>query len=86
MYLCTFTSYQVSGFSDDLFEDEEEDDGLILSREIEDCERREYGQIGVNVYAEYFRAGGLHFAAVFLALSLAMQCLKGTHFSDVCIT
>ena len=66
----------MSGFSDDFYDDEEEDDGLILSREIEDSERREYGQIGVNVYAEYFRAGGLHFAAVFLALSLAMQCLK----------
>ena len=66
----------MSGFSDDFYEDEEDDDGLILSRDIANSERREYGQIGVNVYAVYFRAGGLHFAAVFLALSLAMQCVK----------
>ena len=49
---------------------------MILSRESSNPERREYGQIGVNVYLEYFRAGGLQFSAIFLLLSFGLQSLK----------
>lgn len=66
---------QISGFSDD-FREDDEDDGLILSRDLSNSERREYGQIGVNVYKEYFRAGGFHFAAIFMFLSIGLQCIK----------
>eukprot|EP00095_Tigriopus_kingsejongensis_P009125 snap_masked-scaffold595_size129005-processed-gene-0.7 protein:Tk09125 transcript:snap_masked-scaffold595_size129005-processed-gene-0.7-mRNA-1 annotation:"cystic fibrosis transmembrane conductance regulator" len=66
---------QISGFSDD-FHDDDEDDGLILTREPSSQEKREYGQIGINVYSEYFNAGGLHYAAMFLILSIALQSIK----------
>lgn len=66
---------QISGFSDD-FHDDEEDDGLIVTRESSSQEKREYGQIGVHVYMDYFTAGGLHFAAMFLILSVALQSIK----------
>ncbi len=72
----TSSASAISGFSDDFHDDEGEDDGLILSRELSNQERREYGQIGVNVYAEYFRAGGYPFAALFLLLSVGLQCVK----------
>lgn len=67
---------QISGFSDDFQEDEGEEDGLILSRDATDQEKREYGQIDFNVYTEYFKAGGLHFSALFLLLSIGLQCVK----------
>ena len=66
----------ISGFSDDFHDDDGEDDGLILSRESSNPERREYGEIGVNVYAEYFKAGGLHFSVLFVLLSVGLQGIK----------
>ncbi len=67
----------VSGFSDDFHEDEnDEAEGLILSKEASSQEKREYGQIGAFVYMEYFRAGGLSLAVLFLLVSFTMQALK----------
>ena len=70
----------VSGFSDDfqtsIIGDEDDEDGLLLTREPSNAERREYGQIRANVYLEYFRAGGFWFAGLFLFMSTALQGIK----------
>ncbi len=67
----------VSGFSDDFHEDEnDEAGGVILSKDASSQEKREYGQIGAFVYMEYFRAGGLSLAVLFLLVSFSMQALK----------
>ena len=65
----------VSGFSDD-FQDDENDDGLITTGGEKKKERRDYGTISCNVYWQYVRAGGLLLLAIFLALSVALQCMK----------
>ena len=65
----------VSGFSDD-FQDDDNDDGLITTSGEKKKERRDYGTISCNVYWQYVRAGGLLLLAIFLALSVALQCMK----------
>ena len=68
----------ISGFSDDNFEDVDDDD-LSVRKSQDDwtnLEPRQYGLIHPSVYLAYLKFGGLTQVALFLVISLAFEGSK----------
>ncbi|CAB4057871.1 ABCC9 [Lepeophtheirus salmonis] len=67
----------ISGFSDDFFDEEEDEEGLVYkSQGGQSHENREYGSIDIGVLTVYFKAGGIFLAGFFVILSFVLQSVK----------